>query len=112
MIAFFFKAEDGIRDTSVTGVQTCALPIWGVLDRHAHAARVVRQGRVRRARARLHDLEPGLPAPALLEAVHIRGRGARVVAPPPGAPGDRHRVPRSEERRVGKARTARMMTTM
>src|SRR5208337_5236913 len=25
---FFFQAEDGIRDTSVPGVQTCALPIW------------------------------------------------------------------------------------
>src|ERR1039457_4577271 len=24
----FFKAEDGIRDYKVTGVQTCALPIW------------------------------------------------------------------------------------
>src|ERR1017187_7160335 len=24
----FFQAEDGIRDTSVTEVQTCALPIW------------------------------------------------------------------------------------
>src|SRR5207237_2129540 len=24
---FFFQAEDGIRDSSVTGVQTCALPI-------------------------------------------------------------------------------------
>src|SRR5437762_7403298 len=28
---FFFQAEDGIRDTSVTGVQTCALPISLVL---------------------------------------------------------------------------------
>src|SRR5437762_7493334 len=27
IIFFFFQAEDGIRDTSVTGVQTCALPI-------------------------------------------------------------------------------------
>src|SRR5437763_7264038 len=27
---FFFQAEDGIRDTSVTGVQTCALPIFRV----------------------------------------------------------------------------------
>src|SRR5437762_12243116 len=27
MFFFFFQAEDGIRDTSVTGVQTCALPI-------------------------------------------------------------------------------------
>src|SRR5437762_5426921 len=26
-VLFFFQAEDGIRDTSVTGVQTCALPI-------------------------------------------------------------------------------------
>src|SRR5574340_1075381 len=25
---FFFQAEDGIRDLLVTGVQTCALPIW------------------------------------------------------------------------------------
>src|SRR5437763_14934892 len=27
VLFFFFQAEDGIRDTSVTGVQTCALPI-------------------------------------------------------------------------------------
>src|SRR3989454_6913388 len=27
---FFFQAEDGIRDYKVTGVQTCALPIWTV----------------------------------------------------------------------------------
>ena len=25
---FFFQAEDGIRDRLVTGVQTCALPIY------------------------------------------------------------------------------------
>src|SRR5215510_8342553 len=31
---FFFQAEDGIRDGHVTGVQTCALPIW------LHQARV------------------------------------------------------------------------
>src|SRR5437879_6992728 len=29
--SFFFQAEDGIRDTSVTGVQTCALPIFKVM---------------------------------------------------------------------------------
>src|SRR5688572_10938545 len=32
-LGFFFQAEDGIRDLTVTGVQTCALPIldcdWG-----------------------------------------------------------------------------------
>src|SRR5438093_6850726 len=27
-VIFFFQAEDGIRDWSVTGVQTCALPIY------------------------------------------------------------------------------------
>src|SRR6266511_4842794 len=27
---FFFQAEDGIRAFHVTGVQTCALPIWAV----------------------------------------------------------------------------------
>src|SRR5437763_5703649 len=30
MFFFFFQAEDGIRDTSVTGVQTCALPIFPI----------------------------------------------------------------------------------
>src|SRR5699024_4926483 len=29
---FFFQAEDGIRDRNVTGVQTCALPIYGGLQ--------------------------------------------------------------------------------
>src|SRR5215813_6985121 len=29
---FFFQAEDGIRDADVTGVQTCALPIFGWKD--------------------------------------------------------------------------------
>src|SRR5258708_4727554 len=28
MVVFFFQAEDGIRDDLVTGVQTCALPIY------------------------------------------------------------------------------------
>src|SRR5438128_8808088 len=28
-VFFFFQAEDGIRDATVTGVQTCALPILG-----------------------------------------------------------------------------------
>src|SRR5688500_20403143 len=28
LVSFFFQAEDGIRDYKVTGVQTCALPIY------------------------------------------------------------------------------------
>src|SRR5699024_11846428 len=30
---FFFQAEDGIRDRNVTGVQTCALPIYDRFQR-------------------------------------------------------------------------------
>src|SRR5439155_1844447 len=29
---FFFQAEDGIRDGHVTGVQTCAIPIYLIVD--------------------------------------------------------------------------------
>src|SRR3989475_6243698 len=32
---FFFQAKDGIRDLTVTGVQTCALPILQSLERLA-----------------------------------------------------------------------------
>src|SRR2546422_4603518 len=31
-IFFFFQAEDGIRDVAVTGVQTCALPIFNLVE--------------------------------------------------------------------------------
>src|SRR5260370_19012828 len=44
---FFFQAEDGIRDSSVTGVQTCALPIyhyevrgWRCLHRHLYVTQL------------------------------------------------------------------------
>src|SRR6266513_3810636 len=36
---FFFQAEDGIRDRNVTGVQTCALPIYAVDDHQTANAR-------------------------------------------------------------------------
>src|SRR5256886_7237943 len=36
---FFFQAEDGIRDLTVTGVQTCALPILRTRSRTSSAAR-------------------------------------------------------------------------
>src|SRR3989339_1329317 len=46
----FFKAEDGIRDWSVTGVQTCALPIYQRLARQetADAAAVAVRCRAKR----------------------------------------------------------------
>src|SRR2546427_8457683 len=47
-VFFFFQAEDGIRDLTVTGVQTCALPIsmsrwasaWRTLDWVAPPAKI------------------------------------------------------------------------
>src|SRR3712207_9409369 len=33
---FFFQAEDGIRDIGVTGVQTCALPIYANREPSRH----------------------------------------------------------------------------
>src|SRR5256885_13739839 len=39
LFLFFFQAEDGIRDYKVTGVQTCALPIYAVKRRLARPAR-------------------------------------------------------------------------
>src|SRR5207245_5986918 len=36
--SFFFQAEDGIRDATVTGVQTCALPISSELCNSLRAA--------------------------------------------------------------------------
>src|SRR5258706_10722106 len=38
---FFFQAEDGIRDWSVTGVQTCALPILTAFDFGDHQRTIV-----------------------------------------------------------------------
>src|SRR5207248_3703740 len=80
---FFFQAEDGIRDRTVTGVQTCALPIF---TRRLVARRAVRAGCRRR------------PSGAA-------GRAAGPGRAQPGAVG-RDRAPpvlaRSEERRVGK----------
>src|SRR2546427_3806675 len=50
-LLFFFQAEDGIRDLTVTGVQTCALPIS--LDRAAARADLAADGE------RLIGLLPG-----------------------------------------------------
>src|SRR2546429_6697529 len=43
VICFFFQAEDGIRDVAVTGVQTCALPIFTV-ERRVRRKAVCRSG--------------------------------------------------------------------
>src|SRR5256885_13121793 len=91
LAALFFQAEDGIRDYKVTGVQTCALPIWLPGD-----VRRRRGGRVPAQLARPADA----PGPRRWRPGHPAGR-------PPGSPGGATRATpsrlcRSEERRVGK----------
>src|SRR5436189_6015430 len=76
---FFFQAEDGIRDTSVTGVQTCALPIsldWAALDCPARD-----QGGEPTGRSRIYLGSDGVMVP------HVTQEEKQT---------------RSEERRVGK----------
>src|SRR2546430_8741298 len=43
LFSFFFEAEDGIRDLTVTGVQTCALPICAPCETEVDLAEAVRQ---------------------------------------------------------------------
>src|SRR5256885_12100439 len=59
-VGFFFQAEDGIRDYKVTGVQTCALPIyvehtWALGDLYVHGEEQLYQG----APAQLIDWSQG-----------------------------------------------------
>src|SRR2546430_11462585 len=54
---FFFQAEDGIRDLTVTGVQTCALPILEVFGNLRELELPGLDGVDRRRRFRLH-VEP------------------------------------------------------
>src|SRR5690625_7703128 len=57
----FFQAEDGIRDGHVTGVQTCALPIFR--ERSARRSRT-RRRLGRRVRLRRADRSRMGPVPA------------------------------------------------
>src|SRR5207249_5176073 len=42
-LSYFFQAEDGIRDRNVTGVQTCALPIYSASPRSMSTRRNVKR---------------------------------------------------------------------
>src|SRR5258706_8991777 len=67
---FFFQAEDGIRDWSVTGVQTCALPISrenalaavGALRRRGDRSGAVRGARIRASGERRRRRYNAVPA--------------------------------------------------
>src|SRR3989338_9399929 len=53
----FFQAEDGIRDGTVTGVQTCALPIWPTTSQKTVLAAGFACLNVRKARSEEHTSE-------------------------------------------------------
>src|SRR6266852_2551471 len=63
-MGFFFQAEDGIRDATVTGVQTCALPICAAAVRGMERATGARGGLVR----------PSAPRTAQFFSEAARGR--------------------------------------
>src|SRR5438552_15317514 len=84
---FFFQAEDGIRDDLVTGVQTCALPIFALGEVARHRPDLLLLLR----QLEIHGVTPG-------------------AAPSPSAPPRARGRRRSEERRVGKECRSRWAT--
>src|SRR5436305_9234222 len=98
---FYFQAEDGIRDADVTGVQTCALPIWGTGgpipgNCFVNVPRVSTRSHARRGNA----VGDGIPTQGTL------------TKSPPGFPGDeigrascreRDKKPGSYESRINEA---------
>src|SRR2546430_7093804 len=88
LIFFFFQAEDGIRDLTVTGVQTCALPIWS--DAHRPTA----------LRVAHHIASFILRRPGAIDTGHVLSLGQHCHGSLFTA--DLTTLLRSEERRVGK----------
>src|SRR3712207_9266820 len=74
VLFFFFQAEDGIRDIGVTGVQTCALPIY-LVTRHEVAQIHVEEQVGRQSHALVpHHVEERV-ARVTLERADPRDRG-------------------------------------
>src|SRR2546430_9598924 len=84
VVFFFFQAEDGIRDLTVTGVQTCALPICRTIARAIASSSTVTTSSTRRlmtSKASAPGCFTAMPSAMVEEGAVIRRR--------------------SEERRVG-----------
>src|SRR5256886_6193205 len=90
LLFFFFQAEDGIRDLTVTGVQTCALPILivvlGLWIITIYNGLVAMRQRVNQAFSDIdvqtkqrHDLVPNLVETVKGYAAHERGTLEAVV---------------------------------
>src|SRR5688572_4190868 len=101
------EAEDGIRDLTVTGVQTCALPIW-ILDPEQRAPGAAQHAH--------HRAQPGFYQQILLDLVHRIAHGREALGLPVESPRKLRlkrryfEQQRSEERRVGKECRCRWST--
>src|SRR5256884_1464765 len=84
---FFFQAEDGIRDVAVTGVQTCALPIYKIVRRYLNQV----LQRVDEGTLKLEQLIQVTTNDFVTNMQHSPIRDAHPLG-----------AERSEERRVGK----------
>src|SRR2546430_5075656 len=85
LCCFFFQAEDGIRDLTVTGVQTCALPI---------------------STRRQHNEGPHTPAKG--SELIVADRAAESTAPGPDRrtrSSQRHRAPWDQQRGIDRKST-------
>src|SRR5207248_6994365 len=92
------QAEDGIRDRTVTGVQTCALPILTT-----EIDGIVKYGEISKGTRKINIIgdDGEQKEYAIPRGVHINVQeGERVKHGDPLMDGPRN--PRSEERRVGK----------
>src|SRR5207248_6028621 len=95
---FFFQAEDGIRDRTMTGVQTCALPISACATARAPGVRITDVSVLAGTyTGNINEFE--LPARPVRMVIHPDGSFEITAAEPRGF--------RSEERRVGKEGRAR-----
>src|SRR5690606_40628702 len=87
-IFFFFQAEDGIRDFHVTGVQTCALPIFSRTEWVEENRDVVVRAAAAMLAANRYITDPANRDQVIEAAAQVTER-------------------RSEERRVGKEKRSR-----
>src|SRR5690606_39774420 len=99
-VFFFFQAEDGIRDFHVTGVQTCALPIFREGVPIINHARFLGYTKDRKGGNLV--IEPKeAEVVKLIFNLYIGGMGPSAIA---------DKMMRSEERRVGKECRSRWWT--
>src|SRR5690606_39643332 len=91
---FFFQAEDGIRDFHVTGVQTCALPIYASFLKSfmSHSSQYKDICFACSGSGHLGGILPWVALASICGDLRHDEPDARIF----------HHAPRSEERRVGK----------